>query len=191
MSYFIYGILDIKHTYLFYTVVGGNCIAMNIDFEKLLYTLLVAVIGFFLRDAYNWIKHKFFKGDRPKVTFMYIYRHKRTQGTNPRMYDFEGTLIIENIDKESIYDLNLPIPVNTADVIRYNDQNNPGNIELKSLPPNSPIQIKMYQRVNYLDAGSFPDAAAELLPESFTNPDFILSFKNYRKKKFKLGVETK
>jgi len=161
---------------------------MNIDFEKLLYALLIAVIGFFLRDAYNWLKSKFFKGDRPKITFTYSYRHSGTQGGSPRLYNFEGTLILNNIDKESIYDVNLPMTSNIADRILFENQENPKTIELPSLPPNRPIQIKLYKQVEDYKNGSSLDKAKDLLPKSFTKPDLTLSFNNYQKKEFKLKL---
>ncbi|MGM0579979.1 MAG: hypothetical protein ACQETL_04830 [Bacteroidota bacterium] len=161
---------------------------MNIDFEKLLYTLLIAVIGFFLRDAYNWLKSKFFKGDRPKITFTYSYRHRGTQGGSPRLYNFEGTLIINNIDKESIYDLSLPMTFNIADRVSFENQDNPEIVELASLPPNRPIEIKLYKQVQHQETGSSLVKAKALLPKSFTNPDLTLTFNNYQNKKFKLKL---
>lgn len=161
------------------------------EIEKILYALAAAVSGFFLKDFYNWVKHKLLKDDTPKVSFSFYYKHQRTQGSNPRLYDFEGTISIENIDKEPIYDLSLPIPSETADEIRFDDIHNPKIIKLKSLPPNKPIKIKLYQRVEYKDSGSFPNEAAQLLPRSFTDPELILSFKSHRKKKFTLEVEKK
>src|SRR5690606_42107326 len=104
-------------------------------------------------------------------------------------YDFEGTLLIRNIDKESIYDLNLSLEKDLADVITFPDQQNPFKIKIDHLPPNKSLQGKLYKRIPYRDSGSNVVEATKLLPESFKSPDIVLRFRNYNKKKFSQKVE--
>ncbi|GJM29234.1 MAG: hypothetical protein DHS20C17_18690 [Cyclobacteriaceae bacterium] len=162
---------------------------MEIDFAKILYTLAIAVIGFFLRDFYNWIKTKLFKGSRPKVIFTYSYSHKGSSGTNPRNYRFEGIITIENIDKESIYDLNLPLDKDKETKVTFNNQYNPEIVALYSLTPNNPKQVLFSRVVQFKDTGNMPKEASKLLPRSFINPKLVLEYKNYRKKRFKQKVQ--
>jgi hypothetical protein len=123
------------------------------------------------------------------VIFTYSYSHKSSFGTNPRNYRFQGVVTIENIDKESIYDLNLPLDKDVETKVKFNNQSNPDIVALHSLTPNNPIYITLERVVQHKDSGNEPKEASKLLPEAFINPKWVLKYKNYHKKRFNQKVQ--
>lgn len=148
---------------------------MRIDLSSILYTLGIGLLGYFLRDIYNFIKKKLIKGDKPRTSLRYSYRHKSTSGTNPRKYTFYSKIKFKNIDTQPLYDVNINL-VKAQETILLTS--------VDSLPPNEEIIIDDKIEVAYGDFGNKPKEAEKTLPVDFKTPNLIVKFQNKNGHKF-------
>jgi len=142
---------------------------MELNIYTILYTLVIGLLGYFLRDLYNYAKKKTIRAEKPKNSLKYSYGHKMTSGTYPRMYSFNSSLIFKNIDTEPFYDI-------TIDQIIDGSSNSLKSTE--NLNPGEKIKIVDKIEIPYGNDGSKPKEAEEKLPETFKNPDIIVTFIN-------------
>lgn len=154
---------------------------MKFDIYKALYTLLIGLLGYFLRDVYNWTKRKLIKGVRPKLSIKYTFRHTATLGTHPRMYTFESLMVVQNIDTRPIYNI----------VISRQENGELTEIESKELLSSTEkIEIKDSINVPFGDIGSKRKEAEKELKESFKDPHIIVSYEDENGHKYKKVKKT-
>ena len=79
---------------------------MELDFNKVIYSILILLVGFFLRDLYSWIKKKILR-EKPRISVGHICKRRSAFNTNPRNYKFDNIITLQNIDTEPIYDVEL------------------------------------------------------------------------------------
>lgn len=152
---------------------------MVFDITNLLYGLISAVLIFFLKDIYLWIKGKISKS-KPRISINFNCKWRSAYGTNPRNYKFVNELYIQNIDDESIYDIDIFISDNQADT------------KIKSqelLSYGDKIENKQEMVIQFGESGNFVEQAREKLPISFRNPTIMVKYKSKKGKKF--SVEKK
>ena len=142
---------------------------MEENLTKILYTILIGLIGYFTRDVYNYFKRKFFKSTKPKLVLEYSYKGGSAHGINPRLYRFFGKLLIQNIDAQPIYNLRL---IHTENEIKDTI------LRENHLSPNDKKEISTKIEIPFGETGKdFAGAEAEL-PEKFKNPNYKLYFEN-------------
>lgn len=149
---------------------------MEMNIKTILYTLVVGLISYFLRDLYGYVKRQVIKGDKPKLSLNHSYRHKMTHGTNPRLYRFKSSLIIKNIDTIPLYDVQIQQIIN-GQTKTISQQ--------ESLNVQEVIKINNEFEIPYGQNGNLIKEAEEQLPESFRKPEITVSFSNKNGHKFK------
>lgn len=148
---------------------------MKIDIYTIIYTLGIGLLGYFLRDIYNFIKKKCIKGDKPKTSLNYTYRHKSTSGTYPRNYTFNSKVHFKNIDTEPIYAVEInQIKAEETIILKT----------LDSLPPNQEVIIEDKLEIPFGDTGSKPKEAEQTLSVDFRTPNLLVKFQNKNGHKF-------
>ena len=78
---------------------------MDPTIKKIIESVTILFVGYFLRDLYIWLKKLLVPKKKPKIFVEYTYNHKSTTGTYPRNYEFKSHLVIHNIDSETIYNV--------------------------------------------------------------------------------------
>ena len=149
---------------------------MEVNIYTIIYTLGIGLLAYFLRDIYNFIKKKLIKGDRPRTMLRYSYQHKITSGTYPRVYTFKSNIHFKNIDTQPIYE------------VAINEIKDGATVNLKkldNLPPNEEIIIEDQLKIPFVDTGSKPKEAEQMLPENFKAPKLFIEFKTKSGHKYK------
>ncbi len=154
---------------------------MKIDIYTIIYTLGIGLFGYFLRDIYNFIKKKFIKGDTPKTSLRYSYRHKSTSGTYPRNYSFNSKILFKNIDTEPIYDVKI-YQIKAEETILLKS--------LDSLPPNQELILEDKIEIPFGDTGSQPKEAEKTLPVDFRTPNVHVKFQSKNGHKFNKSLDS-
>lgn len=147
-----------------------------------LYAMINLLAGFFLRDAYNYVKRKYIKGDKPKMTIGFDVAFSSSHGTNPRIYNFRRAIKIQNIDTLPIYDV---------EVVSEAQGQNQVLFCKNFLAPSQSEELKHEKEVRFGDSGNVPNEAFELLPEAFKNPKLTLKYKDKNGHKFKQKPNSK
>ncbi len=142
---------------------------MEDTLTKILYTVLIGLIGYFTRDIYNYLKRKFIKSTKPKIVVEYNYRARSAHGTNPRLYKFLGQLLIQNIDTQPVYKLEL---IHTEDKIKNTI------LTENYLSPNAKKEISKEIEVPYGETGANYEGAETVLPDEFKKPDYKLYYED-------------
>jgi hypothetical protein len=142
---------------------------MEDTITKILYTILIGLIGYFTRDVYNYLKRKFIKSTKPKIVLEYNYRARSAHGTNPRLYKFLGTLLIQNIATQPVYSLQL---IHTEDKIKNTI------LTENHLSPNEKKEISTEIEVPYGETGADYEGAKTALPDKFKMPEYKLYYKD-------------
>jgi hypothetical protein len=154
---------------------------MKIDIYTIIYTLGIGLLGYFLRDIYNFIKKKLIKGDKPKTSLSYSYRHKSTSGTYPRNYSFNSIILFKNIDTEPIYEVKI-YQIKSEETIVLKS--------LDSLPPNQELIIENKIEIPFGDTGSQPKEAEKTLPVDFKTPNLKIKFQNKNGHKYQKSIDS-
>ena len=149
---------------------------MKINLNQLIYSIILIVIGIFLRDVYAWIKKHLFK-IQPKISVNHICKWRSAYNTNPRNYKFENNIILQNIDTEPLYDVQLYVMDADEKSLK---------ISQELVSPAEKINYEEEVVVEYGDAGNFTDEAKKLLPSSVKNPLIIVEYKNKKGNKFSI-----
>lgn len=136
---------------------------------KIAIGLTIGLLGFFLRDVYNYVKRKFIISKKPKVVLEYEVSRKGTHGSNPIIYKFRSILLIQNIDTIPVYNLRVIQNLNSKskEVFREN-----------YLSPNEKKEIKKEIEVPFGKNGTNYEEAKQVIPKDFKQPDLILKFED-------------
>jgi len=142
---------------------------MDDIFIKVAIGLAIGLLGFFLRDVYNYLKRKYIKSKKPKVVLEYEVTAKGAHGSNPRIYEFKSNLIIQNIDTIPVYNLRVIQNLNSKSNEIYHEN---------YLSPNEKKEIKKEIEVPFGKIGTKYEEAKQVLPEDFKLPDMLLRFED-------------
>lgn len=155
---------------------------MDDIFIKIIIGLSIGLIGFFLRDVYNYVKRKFIKSKKPKVVLEYEVIAKGAHGSSPRIYEFKSILLIQNIDTIPIYNLRIFQNLNskTSEIFHEN-----------YLSPNEKKEISQEIEVPFGEIGTNYEEAKQVIPKSFKMPDYVLRFEDSDGHKYTHKVVTK
>lgn len=153
---------------------------MEINIYTIIYTLVIGLLSYFLRDIYNFLKKKLIKDDRPRTTLRYSYQHNMTSGTHPRVYTFKSHIHFKNIDNQPIYEVA---------IIQIKDESTVKIKNLDNLPPNEEIIIEDQLEIPFGETGSKPKEAEKMLPVNFKTPKLLVEFKNKSGHKYKLKLD--
>ena len=136
---------------------------------KIAIGLAIGLLGFFLRDVYNYVKRKFIKSKKPKVVLEYEVTAKGAHGSNPRIYEFRSNFLIQNIDTIPVYNLRVIQNLNSKskEIFREN-----------YLSPNEKKEIKKEIEVPFGKIGTNYEEAKQVIPEDFKQPDLVLKFED-------------
>lgn len=107
--------------------------------------LAIGLLGFFLRDVYNYVKRKFIKSKKPKVVLEYEVITKGAHGSNPRIYEFRSNLLIQNIDTIPVYNLKVYQKLNSKSSEVFHEN---------YLSPNEKKEIKKEMQVPFGKLGT-------------------------------------
>ena len=158
---------DSKHSFLPGTVVS-----------KILISLFVVVIGFFLRDVYEWIKI-YVKNKKPKLSLRHEAKINRVYGTNPRNYEFASRLSLQNIDEMNLYNIQI--------VLIDKDSSTVNEVALiDRLKPDESFVYKDSITLPYGEKGHEPEVVEKLLPRIFTNPTIKVKYENGDDQKYEI-----
>ena len=141
-------------------------------------SLFVLVMGFFLRDIYEWIK-EVLKRRKPKLVVSFKCEHHRTYGTFPRNYEFRNHLALENLDEENLY----YIKVYLIDAESGSEKE---LITKDRLKPDEKVDIKDSRVISYGDKGNDPNEAKKMLPRIFTLPSYRVEYENHDEQKYEI-----
>ncbi|MBE0649428.1 MAG: hypothetical protein IH595_01175 [Bacteroidales bacterium] len=143
---------------------------MNGTVITILTGLLILVVGFFLRDIYNYLKRKFIKSQKPKVALEYIVRASGAHSSNPRIYEFKSWLFVQNIDIEPIYNLK---------IVQYSNNFSKEIFSKNHLSPNDKEEIRDVFEIPF-EGEELSDykSAIQSIPDDRKNPDFTLHFED-------------
>ena len=150
---------------------------MKFDITKIIYGLLIAILVIFFKDIYSLIKSKFVKVENPRVSINYECKWRSTFGTNPRNYKFISHLIVQNINTEPIYDI---------DIYRKENSEKIKIISQELLDPEKKIEKQYEKIIPYDETGDMVEEAKRHLPETFRNPLIFVEYKNKNGKNFSI-----
>ncbi|MFC2092566.1 hypothetical protein ACFLSV_01575 [Bacteroidota bacterium] len=151
----------------------------------LITSLITLILGLIIRDLYKWIKSKLIKGgNKPKIYIEFKCRHTSSQGLNPRTYNYESKLSITNIDNESIYNVETIFLLKKWSNCILNKNITKEPFLVHSIKQHDKIELIGIEQINIPDSEDNEPKAKERLPNYFTNPQFKISYENYKGRKF-------
>lgn len=144
--------------------------------------LAIGLFGFFLRDAYNYVKRKFIKSRKPKVVLEYKVTAKGAHGSKPRIYEFRSNLLVQNIDIIPVYNLRVIQNLNSKSNEIFHEN---------YLSPNEKKEIKNEIEVPFGQIGTKYEEAKQVLPEDFKEPNMLLRFEDSNGHKYSQALVIK
>jgi hypothetical protein len=152
---------------------------MEFDITKIIYPIITAILGFFLRDIYTFFKKKLSKENSPKISLKYNYGYYSARSADPRIYKFKSKLIVHNIDTIPVYDV---------EIFKFTNESEMNSLYYSKelLSPTEKIEKEEEEIVKYGDGYNHIDEATKLLPAIFSDPKILIKYKNPEGKKFSL-----
>ncbi len=141
--------------------------------KQILMLIISSIIGFFLRDLYDWLKGKLIKGETLKLKVTYKQRHHSTLAGNPHpKYLFQGVLWIQNNDVVPLF--NVKVFFN-GQIVMTKDK----------LPVDQRLEYIAHEEYDYNIGGKELEILGKL-PEKFRVPKIEVHYQNAKNKQFKL-----